>query len=116
MIARRWHGVVPSSKASEYQEYMEQTGVAAYQATPGNRGVYLFRRDEGDLTHFEILTFWESLAAVHAFAGDDIERARYYDRDVEFLVELEPFVAHFEVLPLGSAGTADAPHAGPPRG
>ena len=31
-------------------------------------------------------------------AGDDIERARYYPRDREFLTELEPTVTHYEVL------------------
>ena len=43
------------------------------------------------------------LAFVHfdrtfrAFAGDEWERAKYYERDAEFLVELEPDVVHFEV-------------------
>lgn len=103
MIARRWHGVVPSARADEYEAYMAETGVAHYEATPGNKGVYFLRRTEGDFTHFEMFTLWESLEAIRAFAGDDIERAHYYDRDPEFLIELEPLVVHFEVVPQGSA-------------
>jgi hypothetical protein len=32
------------------------------------------------------------------FAGDDIEVARYYPEDEDFLLELEPHVVHHEVL------------------
>lgn len=104
MIARRWHGVVPSARADEYEAYMAETGVAEYSATPGNQGVYFLRRVDGDFTHFEMFTLWESLDAIRRFAGDDIERARYYERDAEFLVELEPSVVHFDVITPVSRG------------
>ena len=32
------------------------------------------------------------------FAGAEIEKARYYPEDEAFLLELEPNVAHYEVL------------------
>ena len=34
--------------------------------------------------------------AVRVFAGDDPERAKYYDFDRDFLTELEPTVRHFD--------------------
>ena len=77
---------------------MAETGIAEYSATPGNRGVFFLRRVEGDVTHFEMFTLWDSLDAIRGFAGDDIDQARYYDRDREFLVELEASVVHFEVV------------------
>jgi hypothetical protein len=43
------------------------------------------------------LTLWESLAAIKVFAGVDIERAKYYDEDQDFLLEFEPTVTHYEV-------------------
>ncbi len=100
MIARTWHGVVPASGADEYYAYLLRTGVPDYQATPGNRGVYILRRIEGDYAHFLLMTFWESVEAIKAFAGDDIEQARYYPEDKAFLIELEPNVTHYEVLSL----------------
>jgi heme-degrading monooxygenase HmoA len=97
MIARLWHGAVPAAKADEYMSYLERTGLPDYRATPGNRGVYVFRRTEEEVAHFLLVSLWESREAIRAFAGDDMERARYYPEDAGFLLELEPSVTHYEV-------------------
>lgn len=60
--------------------------------------MYVLRRIEGDRAHFLLLTLWESEAAIKKFAGPDMERARYYPEDEEFLLELESTVMHYEVL------------------
>lgn len=98
MIARIWHGVTAAAKADQYLDYLNKTGLPGYRATEGNRGVYLLRRVEGDLAHFLTLTFWDSKEAITEFAGEDIEKARYYPEDAAFLIELEPMVTHYEVL------------------
>lgn len=98
MIGRTWHGIVPASKADAYHDYLNKTGIPEYKATPGNRGVFVLRRVEGDIAHFLLLTLWESLKAIKAFAGEDYEKAKYYPEDEAFLLELEPFVTHYEVL------------------
>jgi hypothetical protein len=68
MIARTWHGKVPSGEA-----------------------------------HFLFFSLWDSWEAIRAFAGEDVDRARYYPEDAEYLLELEPTVTHYEVL-LAPAG------------
>lgn len=98
MIARMWHGVTPASKADEYVEYLNKTGLPDYAATEGNRGVYLLRKIEGDQAHFITLTFWDSKQAIKKFAGQDIEKAKYYPEDAQFLLEFEPLVQHYEVM------------------
>ena len=98
MIARIWHGVTQAVKADEYAEYLKKTGLSDYENTPGNLGVHLMRRIEGDQAHFLFLTFWESEDAIRKFAGDEFGKARYYAEDSEFLLELELFVKHYEVL------------------
>lgn len=98
MIARTWHGRVPADKADRYHAYLLKTGVKDYQATLGNRAVYVMRRLEDQIAHFDVLTFWDSIESIKAFAGNDYERARYYPEDDEFLLEREPHVRHFEVL------------------
>ncbi len=45
-----------------------------------------------------MISLWESEEAIRAFAGDDLERARYYPEDAEYLLELEPRCTHYEVL------------------
>ncbi len=100
MIARIWHGVVPSDKSDEYVEYLNQTGVPDLRATPGNREVKVHRRKEGDRVHFLLISYWDSQDSITAFAGPDIETARYYPRDREYLLELEPGVQHYELVEM----------------
>ncbi|HEX7196040.1 MAG TPA: antibiotic biosynthesis monooxygenase [Candidatus Limnocylindria bacterium] len=96
-IARLWHGRVPADKADPYFALMERVAIPDYRATAGNLGAYALRRDEGEITHVVMLTFWESLDAIRAFAGDEVETAKYYDFDVDYLLELEPTVTHYSV-------------------
>ncbi len=98
MIARTWHGRVPAAKADAYHAYLRRTGVGDYLATPGNRGVLVLRRTEGEVTHFVLTTLWDSVEAIRGFAGDDYARARYYAEDDEYLLEREPLVTHYDVL------------------
>ncbi len=97
MIARLWHGAVPAAKGDEYMRYLEKTGIPHSRETPGNRGVYVLRRREREVEHFLFVSLWESREAIRAFAGEDIEKARYYPEDSAFLLELEPTVTHYEV-------------------
>ena len=98
MIARTWHGCVPAAKADAYYEYLTQTGIADYQATPGNRGVIMQRRIEGDIAHFVLMTLWDSIDSIKRFAGEDYEKARYYPGDDDYLVEREIHVVHADLL------------------
>ncbi len=106
MIARVWHGRVPTHRADAYYDYLCRTGLADYAGTPGNRGVQVLRRAEGAVTHFLLTTFWDSLDAIRAFAGPDAERARYYPEDDAYLLEREPRVTHYEVLARDGAWRA----------
>ncbi len=47
MIARIWRGVTRAAHADEYLAYLNATGLPAYRATPGNRGVRVLRRITG---------------------------------------------------------------------
>jgi heme-degrading monooxygenase HmoA len=99
MIARIWHGKTTIEKADAYmQEYFLQTGLADYQATEGNRGVLVLRKDEEGQVDFLMLTLWENEEAIRKFAGDDIDKARYYPEDKKYFDEMEPNVTHYDVL------------------
>ncbi|OGO11926.1 MAG: antibiotic biosynthesis monooxygenase [Chloroflexi bacterium RBG_13_66_10] len=97
MIARLWHGRTHAERSDAYLGYLLETGIPEYRATPGNQGVQILRRIEGDVAHFLLISYWESFEAIARFAGDALETARYYPRDAEFLLELEPKVVHYEV-------------------
>ena len=98
MIARVWHGVTAEEQAEEFLEYVKRTGVPGLSSAPGNLGVTVFRRVEEGKAHFLLTSLWESYNAIARFAGPDIERARYYPEDEKYLLELEPTVAHYEVV------------------
>lgn len=97
MIARVWHGRTRAADAAAYREYVERTGIPDYRATPGNRGAWLLSRIEGDVAHFLTLSYWDDLDAVRRFAGEVVEKARYYKEDAKYLLEFEPEVTHYEV-------------------
>jgi heme-degrading monooxygenase HmoA len=97
MIARIWKGVVRRTDADAYADYIRATGFAEYAETAGNRGAWMLRRDEGERTEFITLSLWESVEAIKAFAGDDIEAAVLYPEDERYLVGGESTVTHYEV-------------------
>ena len=97
MIARIWHGVVPISKAEQYLDLMHRIALPEYLSTRGNRGAWCLYRTEADVTHFEMLTFWDDVDSIKRFAGDDYSMAKYYDFDSDYLIEMEPGVRHYDV-------------------
>jgi heme-degrading monooxygenase HmoA len=96
-IARIWSGSCEASRAEEYLEYLDKTGVADTTSTPGNLGVLVLKRIQNDVADFTFISFWKSLEAITQFAGPDIQRAVYYPEDKDFLLKLDPEVQHFEV-------------------
>lgn len=98
MIVRMWHGRVPASKAKAYREFVTARAIPDYQSVEGNISVHILERADGDITHFITLTFWKDLESIKTFAGDDVETAKYYPEDKDFLLEFEPTVVHYEVV------------------
>jgi heme-degrading monooxygenase HmoA len=97
VIARIWKGAVRQVDGDRYAAYMVETGVAGYTRTPGNRGVWMLRRDVGDRTEFVMFTLWDSLDAVKAFAGQDYEAAVFYPEDDRYLIERDLVASHYQV-------------------
>jgi heme-degrading monooxygenase HmoA len=97
VIARTWRGWTRREDADTYVDYVRETGLKAYRATPGIRGAWALQRDGGDRTEIVTLSFWDSIDAVRAFAGDNVERAVFYPEDDRFLVEREVTVRHYRL-------------------
>ncbi|HUA04839.1 MAG TPA: hypothetical protein VMB27_13120 [Solirubrobacteraceae bacterium] len=97
MIARIWRGAVATADADAYADYIDETGLAAYKNTPGNRGAWMLRRDIDEKTEFLTFSLWESMDAVKAFAGEDPEVAVFYPEDDRYLVERDLTVTHYDV-------------------
>lgn len=98
MIARMWHGRVPTAKAERYRDFLNARAIPDYRSVAGNISVHVLERPDGEVTHFVTLTFWDSLASIRAFAGESVETAKYYPEDTDFLIEFEPTVVHYDVV------------------
>lgn len=110
MFARHWRGCTPREKKAEYLEYLKRTGVKSHRATPGNLGVRVLVREDGDRAEFLVISFWDSLESIKGFAGEDIGRAVFYPEDRDYLLELSPEILHYEVYanePAVAVGAAD---------
>jgi heme-degrading monooxygenase HmoA len=98
MIARMWRGVVRRDDADAYVEYIVNTGMAEYRATPGNQGAWMLRRDDGDRSEIVTFSLWDSRDSIRAFAGEDIDQAVFYPEDDRFLIERDLAVRHYDVV------------------
>jgi hypothetical protein len=98
MIARIWRGWVATERVDDYVAYIEETGIAEYRQTPGNLGAQMLTRDLGDgRTEVLTLSWWTSVESIRGFAGADIEVAKFYPEDDEYLIDRETTVRHYEV-------------------
>jgi len=98
MIARIWHGTTNQEKADQYLDYINKTGLPDYKGTAGNLGAYVMRRIENGVAHFFTVTFWDSYDAIRRFAGKNVDKAKYYPEDANYLLEMEPNVRHYELF------------------
>ena len=102
MITRIWHGRTRTADADIYRQYVIETGIPDYLNTPGNRGAQIWQRQEGDITHIWTVSWWDSYDHIRAFAGEELEKARYYEEDKKYLLEFEPQVMHCESYVFGA--------------
>lgn len=98
MIVRVWHGRTPLARGDAYARFLLERALPDYRATAGNLGAGVLRRDEDAVSHFLTVSLWPSREAIVAFAGDDIETAKYYPEDRDFLLEFETSVRHYDLI------------------
>jgi heme-degrading monooxygenase HmoA len=98
-ILRCWTGRIRTADEAAYTAYIRKTGLDDYGATPGNLGSQMLMRSLGDGTsEVTTLSWWTSMAAIEAFAGADVDKARYYPQDDAFLIGRPEHVAHHRLV------------------
>ena len=93
-IARIWRGRVRAEQADEYEAYYMD---ALPRWARAALGVQTLREQRGDEVEFVTISYWEDVAAMSRFAGEDPKRIHHLDRDPEFLVELPDAVQVLEI-------------------
>jgi heme-degrading monooxygenase HmoA len=97
-LAKHWN-----QTPDTYGKYLDETGIKEIKATKGNHGVWLLRRLHEGRAEFIVISIWDSLASIKAFAGHEYEKAVYYPEDKKFLLNLNLHVSHYEVLVCSTA-------------
>ena len=96
-IARIWRGRTPLALADAYRQYLFDAGVRKIAAIPGNRGVQMMMRRTAQEAEFMVVSYWDTIEAVQAFAGPAYEQVRDLPRDDEFLIAKETQARHFDL-------------------
>ena len=98
MIMREWRGRTHPSKQEAYPKHFHANVVPELRRLPGFVGAHLSSRKLCDQIEFLVLTRWQSLDSIRAFAGADIEKAVVEPEAVAALVEFDAAVRHYEIL------------------
>ena len=98
MIAREWKCRVPEVHSDGFMDYLYKTGIKDSSATSGFLGAQIFRRSLAGKVELTLITYWDKLEAIKAFAGEDISQARLYAEDEVYELEPDLSVQHYEVI------------------
>jgi len=98
VILRAWRGFAALENATAYQAHLLDSVRPKLERLAGYLGLYLVRRTVADEMEYQVLTLWESMDAIRAFAGDHPERAVVEPQAVAVLRRFDAEVRHYEVL------------------
>ena len=100
MICRIWRGWTTLPNASPYEELLRFTvipGIVA-RAIPGFRSIDMMRRDLDDEIEFATIMWFDDLAAVTTFVGEDYEIAHVPASARAVLSRFDGRAVHYEVF------------------
>lgn len=115
MIARIWTARTTRANAQIYSQHFETEVIARVRTITGYVGGSLLTLDRGDETEVLVITRWQSMDAIRAFAGDDVEVAVVADAARRVLLAWDERVRHFTIAvddAAGSAGNSGEPARG----
>jgi heme-degrading monooxygenase HmoA len=99
MISRIWHGYTTPANADAYETLLKEeifTGIRDRQIA-GFHGIQLFRRSLEGQVEFITVMWFDSLEAVHTFAGEDYETAVVPPKARQILDHFDARSQHYEV-------------------
>jgi heme-degrading monooxygenase HmoA len=95
MITRIWHGYTTHQNADSYETLLRSEVLPGIHRVAGFLGAELLRREFDEETEFVTLTYFDSLEAVKAFAGEDYELAVIPTEARKLLSHFDERSAHY---------------------
>jgi heme-degrading monooxygenase HmoA len=98
MIAREWRAWAVPPNDAEYERHFHEAVLPHLREIPGCVGAHLLRREVGGEIELIAVTYYESSAAIRAFAGDDLERAVVEPAARAVLARFDERCRHYEII------------------
>ena len=98
MFVRLWSCRARLERVGSYVKHFQENVYPQLRRIDGHRGAYVLQRSLGGEAEILVLTLWDSMMAIHTFAGDDPNVAVVEDEAKTFLSHFDMSVKHFEVV------------------
>ena len=97
-ILRTWTFWIRTPLREECRAHLEQGKLKEMRAAPGNQRAAALFRDRGDgTTVVVVMSIWDSMQSIRAFAGEDPDQPSIDAADRPKLFDREPVVRHYTV-------------------
>ena len=103
MISRHWKGLCKREDAARYVEHLKRKTFPQLATLHGFVRATILRRELDGGTEFQVVTVWQSLAAIEAFAGRSVEAAVVPGAVQAIMLSYDQSVAHYEVAHTSTA-------------
>ncbi len=100
MIARLWSARTTSAQSTRYLEHFWQSVLPSLRTFDGYVSSSVLVRSHGDTVEILVMTVWQSLQAIDAFAGPDHETAVVASEAAALLTDYDRRVRHYEVAQM----------------
>lgn len=107
MIARTWRGATEPANADRYVDHLRDRTLPVLSHIPGYLGAYVLRHASASRVEFSVVTLWESLDAIRAFAGADSGAAVVPPEARALLASFDDRAVHWDVV-LDNSSTRGA--------
>ena len=108
MIIREWRGRARLAKSHAYPGYFRDVVVPELRKVSGFLGAYLSQRQQGDRVEFLVLTRWQSMNSIRAFAGSSVDKAVVEPGAMSALDDFDHTAQHYEVIEEVNSSPPDA--------
>ena len=97
MIVRTWMAYAKPENARAYRDHLTAHVIPKLQKLKGFQGLELCTAQRGDRVELLVISRWESMDAIKAFAGPKPDRAVVDPGAKNVLEEYDEVVFHYEV-------------------
>jgi GNAT superfamily N-acetyltransferase len=112
MIVRTWRASAAKGKTAAYLQHAATRVFPELQKLPGHTGALVLTREQGTNVDIQVLTFWDSMHTVQAFAGPDPNLAVVEPEAQAILSDYDRRVAHHH-LAIGQLQRLAVTHVEP---